>query len=453
MKTRDMTQGDIWRQMVFYAIPIFCSQVLQQLYNAFDAAVVGRYVSSHALAAVGASGPLINMIISFFMGLSMGASVIISQSFGAKDGKTLSEAAHTAMSLSLWVGLALSAIGFIVTPAMLGWISTPPEVMADATLYLRIFFAGASGLTIYNMGAGILRAVGDSQRPLYFLALTAALNIAGNLLFVIVFQMGIAGVGYATIIAQFISAALVVWVLHRETGDHRLYFSRLRIHLNILKRVLRIGLPAAIQHGLISFSNVFVQSYINKLGSAMMAGYSAASKIDAFVMLPGMSMAMTTTTFVGQNLGARQVPRARQGVRWGLGLGVGLSILTAGAGILAARPLLRIFTVDAAVIANAYDFVLVMAASYFLMTFSQVLPGALRGAGDVNFATITGIVTFVGLRQVWLYFATQVSHTAVIVALGFPVSWFVAAVALAIYYRKSDWRAYEPDSTPTPEAR
>jgi len=444
MKTRDMTQGVIWKQMVLYAIPLLLGNILQQLYNAFDAIVVGRFVSDHALAAVGASGPLMNVLIAFFMGLSNGASVIISQSFGAKDDESLRKATHTAMLTSVIIGAVLMVLGMVFSPMLLRMVSTPEEIMADAIIYLRIFFAGAVGLTLYNMGAAILRAVGDSKRPLYFLAVSAFINIVGNLVFVLVFDMGIAGVAYSTIIAQFISAILVVWVLFREEGGHRLELPHMHIHGGMLKEFLRIGMPGGIQSALISFSNVFVQSYINKMGASVVAGYSVASKVDAFVMLPGQTMAMTTTTFVGQNLGAKKVSRARQGVKWGLGLAVGITLMVAAAVLIFVTPVTRIFSTSQDVFESAKQFIYVLASTYVIMTVSQVLPGALRGAGDVRVPTLIGIVSFVLLRQVWLFFATKVSYTITTVALGFPVAWALAAIALVFYYRKSDWSRFGP---------
>ena len=448
MKTRDMTQGVIWKQMVLYAIPLLLGNILQQLYNAFDAIVVGRFVSDHALAAVGASGPLMNVLIAFFMGLSNGASVIISQSFGAKDGQRLQKATHTAMLTSIIIGAVLMVLGMAFSPALLRMVSTPEEIMADAIIYLRVFFAGATGLTLYNMGAAILRAVGDSKRPLYFLAVSAFINIVGNLVFVLVFDMGIAGVAYSTIIAQFVSAVLVVWVLFREEGGHRLSLTHMRIDGGILRETLRIGMPGGIQSALISFSNVFVQSYINKMGAGVVAGYSVASKVDAFVMLPGQTMAMTTTTFVGQNLGAKKVDRARQGVKWGMGLAVGITLAVAAAVLIFVSPVTRIFSTSQEVFDAAKQFIYVLASTYVIMTVSQVLPGALRGAGDVRVPTLIGIVSFVGLRQVWLFFATKVSYTITSVALGFPVAWALAAIALVWYYRRSDWSRFEAASRP-----
>ena len=443
MKNLDMTQGRIAKQIILYAIPLLLGNILQQLYNAFDAIVVGNYVSNEALAAVGASGPLINMIIAFFIGMSMGASVLISQFFGAKDDKGMHDTVHTAMLLAVIFGVVLSVVGVLASETLLRWMATPPEIMADALTYLRIFFFGMTGLTVYNMGAAVLTAIGDSRRPLYFLALSAFLNITGNLLFVNVFHMGIAGVAYSTIIAEAISAIFVVMTLCRAEGSHRLNLRDLKINAPIVKRIATIGLPGGIQQAIISCSNIMVQAYINKLGAPIVAGYSAGAKVDAFIMLPTMTMALAVTTFVGQNLGAKNVQRARQGVRVSLGLGLGITIAFSLLVLLFRTPLLRIFSPDQEILSYGAQFMGVFIPGYFLLCFTQIIPGALRGAGDVNFATVTCIVSFVVLRQIYLFVITQFSHTITSVALGYPLTWLIAAVAMILYYRKSDWRRFE----------
>ena len=443
MKNLDMTEGRISKQIILYAIPLLLGNILQQLYNAFDAIVVGNFVSNEALAAVGASGPMINMIIAFFIGMATGASVLISQFFGAKDAKGMHDAVHTAMLLSLIIGLILAVVGVTAAETLLGWMSTPPEVVADALTYLRIFFYGMPALIVYNMGAAVLTAVGDSKRPLYFLAISAFINITGNLIFVNVFHMGIAGVAYSTIIAEAISAVLVVITLCRSNGNHRLILRELKISGTIVKRVAQIGLPGGLQQAIISGSNIMVQSYINRLGAPIAAGYSADIKVDAFIMLPTMTMALAATTFVGQNLGAKNVKRARQGVKVSLGLGLAVTFMISVLVLVFQNPLLRIFSPDPQIVGYGAQFMRVFVPGYICLCFTQIIPGALRGAGDVNFATITCIICFVVIRQLYLFLITPISHTITTVALGYPITWLIAAVVLILYYRKSDWSRFE----------
>ena len=446
MRNRDMTQGPIAKQIILYAIPLLLGNLLQQLYNAFDAIVVGNFVSNEALAAVGASGPLINMIIAFFMGMSTGASVLISQYYGARDHKGMHDTVHTSMMLAVILGVLLSIVGIMASRTLLAWMATPPEVMEAALTYLRIFFYGMTGLTIYNMGAAVLTAVGDSKRPLYFLMVSAILNISGNLFFVNVLHMGIAGVALSTIIAEAVSAVLVVILLCRAETGYRLIPRDLRINMPTVKRIAMIGLPGGIQQAIISCSNIMVQSYINKLGAPIVAGYSASSKIDAFIMLPTQTMALAVTTFVGQNLGAKNVPRARKGVNISLTLALVITIALSILVLCLKSPLLRIFSPDPDVLRYGVEFMYVFVPGYFILAFTQIIPGALRGAGNVNFATLVCIISFVVLRQLYLFIVTQFNHTITSVALGYPVTWMIAAIVLALYYRRSDWSSFEQAS-------
>ena len=446
MRSGDMTQGNILRKLILFAIPLLFGNLLQQLYNAFDAIVVGNYVSNEALAAVGSSGPLTNMIIAFFMGLSAGASVLISQFYGARDQKSLSGTVHTAMLMSLILGVVLSAVGIIFTPALLRWMDTPETVFQEAVQYLQIYFYGLTALTVYNMGAAVLTAMGDSRRPLYFLTLSAAINVAGNLAFVLIFDMKIAGVAYSTVISEAISAVLVVIVLCRSHSEYRLDLRKLRIDFPLLKRIAMIGMPSGLQQAIISFSNIAVQGYINRLGPIAMSGYTAGTKLDSFTMLPAHTMAMAITTFVGQNLGAHQVERARRGTRYAMIVGMACTALIGIAILLFGRILLRIFTPDPLVIESGYQFMSVFAPTYVILNFTQILPGALRGADDVRVPTLVCIFCFVVLRQIYLFVVTQHFNNIITVALGYPVTWIIAATAILIHYRRSNWDRFLPPS-------
>ena len=442
-KNTDMTGGNVARLLLRFAVPLLLGNLLQQLYNVFDAIVVGNYVGSDALAAVGASGPLINVIIAFFMGMSTGASVLISQAFGAKDGKDLYGVIHTAVSLAVILGAALAAVGVLITPDVLRMMRTPEQVLPDAVVYLRIYFAGMPAITIYNIGAAILTAVGDTRRPLYFLSVSTVLHIACNLVLVIVFKMGIAGVSYSTIFSESVAAALVITALCKTDGPHKLFLRSLRVRLAYVRRIFYIGLPGGIQTAIISTSNMIVQSYINMLGAGAVAGYGVASRLDAFIMLPIQTTAMTVATFVGQNLGAGKPERARGGVKTAMAGSLALTIALSAATLAFGRVFLRAFTPDDAVIGYGMRFISVFAPLYFVLCFSQIIPGALRGAGDVKMAMFTCVGSFVGLRQIYLFVATKIMYTPEIVALGYPLTWAIAGVILTIYYATRDWSKFE----------
>ena len=328
-----MTEGSVVGHLVRFAIPLLLGNLFQQLYNTVDLWVVGRYVSNAAYSAVGTVTPIINMLIGFFLGLASGAGVVISQYYGAKKPDKVRQTVHTSIVMTLVLGVVLTALGILIIPTMLQLMKTDLQAVPEATTYLTIYFSGMLGLMLYNMGSGVLRAVGDSKRPFYFLVICALLNIALDLLFVIGFHMGVEGVAYATILSQGVSAVLVLAVLVRGDDFVRLSLKELRASPLILKQIVRIGIPAALQMAITSFSNVFVQSYINVFGLDCMSGWTSCTKIDQFLLLPTQSLALAATTFVGQNLGTGQVERAKKGTRaalflsWGIALGLAAIVL------------------------------------------------------------------------------------------------------------------------------
>ena len=448
MKSRDMTQGTIWKQLVFFALPLCLANMLQQSYNAFDAIIVGRFVSSQALAAVGASGPLINVITMFFQGMSNGSSVLIAQYFGAKNAAEIKKTVHTAMLLAFLIGVVLSIIGIIVTPILLRAIKTPDEVFVEAVTYLRIYFAGISGLTIYNMGAAILTATGDSKRPLYFLAFSMVIKIALTFLFVLVYDMGIKAVAFSTVISQVINAVLIIVLLSRQSSEIRLDLRQLRLHKDILKSILNIGLPGGLQGAIVSFSNVFIQAYINLLGGSAMAGYGVVNRIDGIFMNgPQQSLAMASSTFVGQNLGARQVSRAKSGMKVALLTGFTVSVTMALSVLFNSNFLMHIFTTDEEVISQGLQFMRVFVPLHFTIGFAQIMTGALRGSGDVRIPTLLNVMCMVVFRQIYLFFATRLLPlTITTVAFCMPIGWILFAISIFTYYRKKgDWSRFEPE--------
>ena len=432
---RDMTTGAILPQLLLFCLPLLLGNIFQLLYNTVDTLVVGNYVSTEALAAVGCTTVIVNMIVLFFNGLSIGAGVVIGQNYGAKDIKMLHTAVETTIALTLIVSVVFSIIGVLLVKPMLLMMATPDDVMADASLYLKIYFGGISGLLIYNMGSGILRAVGDSTRPLYFLILTSAVNIVLDLFFVLVLHMGVAGVATATVIAQFISAFLVLLLLTKSHDIYQLVWSDLHLHGKTVRRILLIGLPTAIQSVITSFSNVFVQSYVNVFGSACMAGWGCYNKLDQFVFLPIQSMSIAATTFVSQNIGARQRVRADRGTVEAVTMASAITAAIAAILFIFAREATGLFTKDEAVI--GYSVLFIRMNVFFLIanTINHVLAGALRGRGDSRGPMIIMLCTFVAARQIYLFSATRlIANTPAVVGRGYPVGWCLCCVTELLYY-------------------
>ena len=438
---RDMTAGPILPHLVFFAIPLLLGNAFQLLYSMVDTVVVGKYVGTEALAAVGSTTLIVNTIVFFFNGLSIGATVIIAQNYGAKNHKGLHIAVETTMMMTFLVSAVFTLIGVGCVQPMLRLMSTPENVVPEATVYLRIYFAGISGLMIYNMGSGILRAVGDSKRPLYFLILTSVLNIILDLIFVREFHAGIAGVAYATIISQFLSAVLVLILLTRSEDIYKLSWKDLRLDPPTFRRILGIGLPTAVQSSLTGISNVFVQSYVNVFGSACMAGWSCYNKLDQFIYLPMQSLANSATTFVSQNIGAKQEGRANQGTVRAIAVSMIITAAIGGLLVIFAGPATRLFTNDDAVIEYGSLFIRMNTLFLILNCVNHVLAGALRGRGDSRTPMICMLCCFVLLRQIYLFAATRmIANTPVVVGLGYPVGWtacFLAETAcFRIKYRK-----------------
>mgnify|MGYP004465577863 FL=1 len=431
----DMTKGNITRHLVNFALPLLLGNLFQQLYNMVDTWVVGNYVSNEAFSAVGTVGPVINTLIGFFLGLSSGAGVVISQYYGAGREEKVRQAVHTALMLTLALGVVFTAAGIAMTPLMLQLMKTPAEVAPEQATYLRIYFAGVIGLLLYNMGSGILRAVGDSRRPFYFLVVSAVLNTVLDLLFVIKFHMGVEGVAYATIIAQAVSAVLTLWVLMRAEGGIRLELRALRFTWSVLRQIVAVGIPAALQMAITAFSNVFVQSYINYFGPDCMSGWTAYTKVDQLVILPVQSISMANTTFVGQNLGVGDTPRAKKGVRTSLWLSVAVTAVLLIPVLLFAPDLTAFFNSKAEVVSYGALLLRLLSPFYFFFCINQIYAGALRGAGNSQVPMWIMLGSFVVFRQIYLYImANFISNEIIPIALSYPAGWFVCSVATLLYY-------------------
>ena len=433
--TRDMTKGNIVKQVLLFSLPLMLGNIFQMLYNTVDSIVVGQFVGTQALAAVGSTTMIVNMLVFFFNGFSIGASVVIGVHFGAKNMEKLHKAVETTMAATFIMSVLFTLIGFFGVRPMLRFMSTPEDVFPEATTYLQIYFAGFSGLLIYNMGSGILRSVGDTTRPLYFLVLTSILNIILDLVFVLVFKMGIAGVAYATILSQFVSAGLVLLLLSTSKDIYKLTWGDLAIDGGIMGHIFSVGLPAGIQSVITAFSNVFVQSYINFFGSSCMAGWSCYNKLDQFVMLPMQSMAMASTTFVSQNVGAHQSKRAEKGTY----TTIGLTLLITGVIIVLleifAAPAVELFSQDPDVISYGAMFVRINVVFLLFNCVNHVLAGALRGMGDSKGPMLIMLFAFVAVRQTYLYYMTRfIQNTALVVAFGYPVGWMACCLIEVTYF-------------------
>ena len=435
----NMTEGSIIHHLVAFAAPLLVGNIFQQLYNTVDTWVVGKYVSNEAFSAVGTVGPIINMLIGFFLGLSSGAGVVISQYYGAGKTEEVRKTVHTSIMMTIILGLIFTGLGIALIPGMLALMNTPAEVIPESTAYLSIYFSGVLGLMLYNIGSGILRAVGDSTRPFYYLVVSAIINTVLDLVFVLRFDMGVAGVAWATIIAQGISALLTLITLLRSDSCIRLSLRALRIHFDMLKKIIRVGIPAALQMAVTSFSNVFVQSYINYFGADCMSGWTAYGKIDTLLMLPMQSLALAATTFVGQNLGTGKVDRAKRGVRIALALSVGTAVLSMIPVLIFAPSLVAFFNDKPAVVAYGTMFLRYISPFYVLCCFNQVYSGALRGAGNTRAPMVIMLSSFVVFRQIYLFILTRfITNTILPVAMGYPAGWLVCSLLTCLYYRQAD---------------
>ena len=438
-KNTDMTEGVIWKSIITFAIPLLIGNLFQQLYNTVDSIVVGNFVGKEALAAVGSTTTIINMLVGFFMGLSTGASVIISQYFGAKDHKKLHAAVHTSIAMTFLLGIIMTFVGIVLSPTLLKFMNTPDDVIPLSSLYLKIYFAGIIGLMLYNMGSSILRAIGDSKKPLYFLIFSSIVNTILDLVFVVLFGMGVDGVAWATLIAQASSAVLVLYTLYKSKESYHLILKDLKLDMEMFKKMINIGLPAGFQQSITAFSNIFVQGYINVFGSSVMAGWSSYLKVDSFVLLPMQSIALASTTFVGQNIGAKQLDRAKQGTKTSLIISVTTTIVLSILLNILGKYVLYIFTTDQEVIQNGMMMMRIFSPFYFVMCFTQIYAGALRGAGDSKAPMIIMLSSFVVFRQLSLFIGTKFFSSVEYVIFTYPMGWVLAASLMTYYYHQKKW--------------
>ena len=430
-----MTQGPITKQLLLFALPLMFGNIFQMMYNTVDVIVVGNFVGKEALAAVGSTTTIINMLVFFFNGFSIGAGVVIGHHFGAKDEEKLHTAIETTMTMTFLLCIAFTAIGMGYVRPMLRLMATPEDVFPDAVRYLTIYFAGIAGLLLYNIGSGILRAVGNTVMPLMFLILTSILNIILDVFFVVSLHLGISGVAYATILSQFISAALTLLLLSTSSEIYRLTWHDLHINREVLGNIITVGLPAGIQSVITAFSNTFVQAYINFFGSSCMAGWSCYNKLDQLVFLPMQSGGMAATAFVSQNIGAEQEKRADKGtiraIELTLAVTMGIILIL----IVFARQAVMLFTRDEEVIAFGVMFIRTNTIFLLCNCINHVLAGALRGRGDSRGPMVIMLTSFVVIRQIYLFVLTRfISNTPRPVGFSYPVGWTICMLLELAYY-------------------
>ena len=438
-KRIDMTSGSIWKCMVSFAIPVFIGHLFQQLYNTADSIIVGNFVGKEALAAVSSSGNLIFMMTGFFMGLCMGAGVIISRYLGARDFEKMQKTIHTAVAFALCCGATLSVLGLWLAPKLLVLMKTPENVLPLSITYFRIFFFGSFFSLTYNVCAGILQAVGDSKSPLKFLIIASITNIILDLVFVGVFHWGVAGAAAATVISQMLSAVMGFRKLVKSEGYYKLHLNKIRFDLSRLKEILHQGIPSGINNSIISIANVVVQSNINAFGDTAMAGCGSYSKIEGFIFIPIMSFAMAITTFIGQNLGAGNHERALKGSRFGI-LAAVVSAEILGVILWLTCPwVIPLFNDDPAVVAIGVNQMRTESLFFFTLAFAHAVSAVMRGAGRAKMPMYTMLLCWCIIRVTYITVAVKFFPVIATVYWAYPLTWFLSCIIFAFYYFKGNW--------------
>ena len=432
-----ITEGVIWKQLLLYFFPILLGTFFQQLYNTVDAVVVGNYLGKQALAAVGgATGTIINLLVGFFVGLSSGATVIISQFFGKGDEQSVSRAVHTSIALSLLGGAVLMAVGIAGSRWALEAMGTTADVIDGAAEYMRIYFAGVILNLLYNMGSGILRAIGDSRRPMIYLIVCCLINIALDIVLVGFAGLGIAGVALATVASQGVSAVLVLWALMRTGECYRFVPRQLRLDMGLMVRVLRIGFPAGLQSTVFAVSNLMIQANINALGTDTMAAWTAFGKVDSIVWMALSAFGVSITTFAGQNWGAHKPGRVRRSVRVCMAMAIGNTMLISCMILLLGRYLIRMFTSDETVMLICMTIMQYNVPMYFAFVATEILSGAMRGMGNSMGPMLITCFGVCVLRTIWLFTVVPLDNNIVTIVVSYPISWVVTSSAMICYY----WR-------------
>ena len=430
-----MTEGVIWKKILFFALPIFFGNLFQQLYNTADSLIVGNFLGSEALAAVSSSGNLIFLLVGFFNGIAVGAGVVIARYYGARNSEQVQLAAHTTVAFGLAASVLLTAIGVLLAPQILIWMGTPLEVLGLSTEYFRIYFAGSLGFIMYNIFVGILQAAGDSRHPLIYLVISSLINIVLDLIFVAGLHLGVGSAAFATIVSQLVSAALCWRRLLKVQDVYRIEPKKIRFNKPMLKLIIQYGLPSGLQNSIIGFANVVVQANINAFGQMAMAGCGAFSKIEGFGFLPITSF----TTFVGQNLGAREFERTRKGARFGILCSMAIAEVIGILIYVGAPWLIAAFNRDPQVIAYGTDRARTSALFFFLLAFSHCIAGIMRGAGKATVPMLVMLLTWCAARVTFITLVVKLVNSIQVVFWAYPLTWLMSSVIFFYYYRKVDW--------------
>ena len=438
-----LTVGSVPKKMLLFAVPVFFSNLFQQLYNTVDSLIVGNFLGSSALAAVSSSGSLIFMLIGFLSGIAGGAGVVVARLFGAEDNEGVQRAVHTTVAFGLVAGVAMTALGVLLSPQILIWMDTPESVLPQSITYLRIYFAGSLFFVMYNIFVGILQAVGDSRHPLYYLMVSSVVNLVLDVVFIKFVHTGVGGAAFATVISQAVSAFLCLAHLMRSKECYRLSLRRLGFDPFLLREIIRLGLPSGVQNSIIAFANVLVQSNVNSFGEMAMAGYGAYAKVEGFGFLPINSFTMALTTFVGQNLGGREYERTRKGVRFGVLAAV---LLAEGIGMvifLFAPQLIAAFDATPEVVKFGTDKARTAALFYCLLAYSHSIAAVLRGAGKAIVPMFTMMVCWCVIRVAFLTVTVPLTHSIQMVYWVYPLTWALSSLTFFWYYHHGNWLNFE----------
>lgn len=434
-KENQITEGVIWKQLLIFFFPIVVGTIFQQLYNTVDAVIVGRFVGKEALASVGGSAAVLTyQVVAFFTGLASGATVVISQFFGAGNSKKLHTALHTAYAFSIITSILITILGCALTPWLLAVMKTPQDIMGDSVIYLRIYFAGIIFTLVYNIGSGIMRAVGDSRRPLYYLIVCCVLNIILDIVFVVILPLGIAGAAIATVISQAVSAFLVTLSLMKAYDTIKLIPRQIRLDLPVLRSELRIGLPSGLQACMYGLTNIIIQTSVNGFGTNTAAAWAAFGKMDIIFWAVSGAFGIAITTFAGQNYGAGKLDRVYKSVQVSLGMSLGICGLILASLMIFAGPLFSLFTTDTNVIKIGIYMLLHIVPSYAIYIFVEIFSGALRGIGDVMIPTLITIGGVCGVRLPWILIMTPIRTEISTILISYPLAWAATALFLIPYY-------------------
>ena len=434
-----LTEGSIWRGLIFFAIPIFIGNLFQQMYNTADALIVGNFLDKGDLAAVSSSGSLIFMMVGFLQGMAMGAGVLIAKHYGAKDYRRMKKAIHTDLAFALVAGTALTVVGVLITPQILKWMGTPPDVLPKSIAYFRTYFLGSLASFLYNVCTGILQAVGNSRYPLYCLMVSSVVNVGLDLLFIGVFGWGVAAAAAATVISQIISAALCMIKLLTTPEPYRVSIREISLDLPVLRQIVDLGLPSGVQNSVIAFANVLVQANINAFGDNAMAGCGSYSKLEGFAFLPVTCFSMALSTFVSQNLGAKQHERVKKGARLGILCSVIIAEIVGVLFWIFAPQLISLFNSDPAVMEYGVSQARIISLFYCLLALNHCMAGILRGAGKAKVPMMVMLASWCLLRVTYITVMVDIFQIIQVVFTAYPLTWTVSAIIFAIYYNKADW--------------